>query len=105
MGPLGMFPLRQAKMSLLSAGYMCSKGWKMKRFNPANMTVKTVEIPHKPATLDLRGGPGSAEHVSILGSSLVNELILRVAAGRGDSIEESYISDIKEIVDRVDIPM
>ncbi len=91
-------------LSLLSTGYMCNRGWGFKRYNPSNMTVTTVELPHKPAALDIRGGPASAEHVSILGSSMLNELILKVAAGKGHDIQTSITSDILEISQRVDIP-
>ena len=39
---------------LLSSGYMCSKGWKMKRYNPAGVQVKTYEMLHEPDTFDIR---------------------------------------------------
>lgn len=39
---------------LLSSGYMCSKGWKMKRYNPAGIPIKTVEFAHEPDLFDIR---------------------------------------------------
>lgn len=41
-------------VSLLSAGYMCTKGWKMKRYNPAGISIKTYEMPHQPDMFDIR---------------------------------------------------
>lgn len=41
-------------VSLLSAGYMCAKGWKMKRYNPAGIPVKIYEMPHQPDMFGVR---------------------------------------------------
>jgi len=90
-------------VSLLSAGYMCSKGWKLKRFNPAGIKIKTYEMPHQPEGFDIRGGPNTGDHVDILGRQKLNELVLRVAAGDGDSIQENIESDIVNISERVKI--
>lgn len=46
-------------VSLLSSGYMCSKGWKMKRYNPAGVQIKTYEMPHEPDRFSPRGGPNT----------------------------------------------
>lgn len=43
------------------------------------------------------------DHVDILGRSSLNDLILRVAGGKGDQIEENYVSNIKEYSARVKI--
>ena len=43
-----------------SSGYMCVKGWKLDRFNPAKIPVITHEMDHEPEFLDLRGGPKTA---------------------------------------------
>ncbi|KAK6542631.1 hypothetical protein TWF694_006574 [Orbilia ellipsospora] len=88
---------------LISMGFMCSKGWKMKRFNPANIPVRTFEMLHEPQSFDMRGGPNTADHVDILGRQQLNELILRVAAGKGDSIPEKKISDIDLYSSRIDL--
>lgn len=46
-------------VNLLSAGYMCAKGWKMKRYNPAGVQIKTYEMPHEPDRFSPRGGPNT----------------------------------------------
>ena len=43
------------------------------------------------------------DHVDILGRASLNDLILRVAGGQGDQIEETFVSRIKEYADRVQI--
>ena len=43
------------------------------------------------------------DHVDILGRSSLNDLILRVAGGRGDQIEENYVSNIREYSENVKI--
>ncbi|KAG8529332.1 uncharacterized protein KY384_005968 [Bacidia gigantensis] len=88
---------------LLSNGYMCAKGWNIKRFNPAGIKVKTFEMPHEPDRFSPRGGPNTGDHVDILGRSSLNDLILRVAGGKGDLIEESYVSDIRKYAEKVRI--
>lgn len=44
---------------LLSNGYMCAKGWRLKRFNPANVSIKVYEMPHEPDRFSPRGGPNT----------------------------------------------
>jgi len=46
-------------VNLLSTGYMCTKGWKMKRYNPAGVQIKTYEMPHEPDRFSPRGGPNT----------------------------------------------
>ena len=48
-----------------------------------------------------RGGGTTSEHVDILGSTRMNEIILSVATGVGDEIEDSYVSNIREYAQRV----
>ena len=79
---------------ILSTGYMCNRGWKIKRFNPAGIKIKVVEMPHEPDNFSPRGGPNTGDHVDILGRSSLNDLILRVAGGRGELVEERVVSDI-----------
>lgn len=43
------------------------------------------------------------DHVDILGRSSLNDLILRVAGGKGDQIVENYVSNIREYSDKVKI--
>lgn len=122
---------------LLSNGYMCAKGWHIKRFNPAGAQIKVYEMPHEPDRFSPRGGPNTGttslslslltayfffadynfcqkhpltikfpnigDHVDILGRSSLNDLILRIAGGKGDQIEENYVSNIREYSEKVQI--
>ncbi|KAF2670994.1 Phospholipid:diacylglycerol acyltransferase [Microthyrium microscopicum] len=90
-------------VNLISMGYMCSRGWKMKRYNPAGAKIKVFEMPHEPDRFSARGGPNTGDHVDILGRSSLNDLILRVAGGKGDMIMETISSDILEYAKRVPI--
>ena len=60
-----------------------------------NINVTIVEIKHEPDRFDLRGGAKTAEHVDILGSAELNELVLTVAAGKGHTIQNRYVSNLK----------
>ncbi|ODV94472.1 hypothetical protein PACTADRAFT_60785 [Pachysolen tannophilus NRRL Y-2460] len=83
---------------------MCHK-WKEEGnniYNPGNSKVTIVEIKHQPDRFDIRGGAKTAEHVDILGSSVLNELLLIIAAGKGDEIEDKYVSPLKDIVANID---
>ena len=44
---------------LLSNGYMCARGWHLKRFNPAGVKIKVYEMPHEPDRFSPRGGPNT----------------------------------------------
>lgn len=90
-------------VNLLSTGYMCNKGWKMKRYNPAGVKVTTFEMPHEPDRFSPRGGPNTGDHVDILGRASLNDLILRIAGGKGDTIEDTVVSDILKYADKVKI--
>ncbi|KIX06786.1 uncharacterized protein Z518_04762 [Rhinocladiella mackenziei CBS 650.93] len=91
-------------VNLLSTGFMCAKGWKkIKRYNPAGIKISTFEMPHEPDRFSPRGGPNTGDHVDILGRSSLNDLILRVAGGKGYQIEENYESRIWEISEKVQI--
>ena len=48
-------------VSLLSTGYMCARGWKLKRFNPAGAEIKVYEMPHEPDRFSPRGGPNTGK--------------------------------------------
>jgi phospholipid:diacylglycerol acyltransferase len=48
-------------VNLLSSGYMCAKGWKMKRYNPAGVKITTFEMKHEPDRFSPRGGPNTGE--------------------------------------------
>ncbi|CUM66081.1 uncharacterized protein PRCAT00003735001 [Priceomyces carsonii] len=73
------------------------------RYNPGNSSVVIVEIKDEPDRFDIRGGAKTADHVDILGSAELNELVLKVAAGRGDLIKDRYVSNLKQIVEELDI--
>lgn len=79
-------------VSALSLGAMCLEGWKQPRYNPAGIKVLTHEMAHEPEPMDLRGGRTTGDHVDILGSFAVNEIVLRVAAGRGDTVRPTSFS-------------
>ncbi|KAG1865905.1 Lecithin:cholesterol acyltransferase-domain-containing protein [Suillus subalutaceus] len=88
-------------VSLLSLGAMCAEGWKRPRWNPGGIKVTTVELPHQPAPNIPRGGANTSDHVDILGSTGLNELILKVATGAGNEIEDRFVSRIREFAQRV----
>jgi phospholipid:diacylglycerol acyltransferase len=44
-----------------------------------------------------------ADHVDILGRSSLNELILKIAGGQGETIQETIFSKIREYSDRIAI--
>ena len=48
-------------VNLLSTGYMCAKGWKIKRYNPAGIKVTTFEMMHEPDRFSPRGGPNTGK--------------------------------------------
>lgn len=83
-------------VSLLSLGAMCVEGWKRSRWNPAGIKISTVELPHRPDPAIPRGGAETSDHVDILGSTELNEIILKVAAGAGHEIRDTYVSNIRE---------
>ncbi|KAK3989671.1 Lecithin:cholesterol acyltransferase-domain-containing protein [Cladorrhinum sp. PSN332] len=90
-------------VNLMSTGYMCNKGWKMKRYNPAGVKVTVVEMPHEPERFNPRGGPNTADHVDILGRQNLNEFILKIAAGKGDEIEDHVVSNIMEYAEKAKV--
>ncbi len=60
-------------------------------------------MPHEPDRFSPRGGPNTGDHVDILGRASLNDLILRVAGGKGAHIEENYVTNIKEYAEKVKI--
>lgn len=82
---------------------MCNKGWNIHRYNPAGVQIKVYEMPHEPDRFSPRGGPNTGDHVDILGRQSLNDLILRVAAGKGEEIGEFVVSNIKEYADNVKV--
>ena len=90
-------------VNLLSTGYMCNKGWHIPRYNPSNISIRVFEMEHEPDRFNPRGGPNTADHVDILGRASLNDLILRVAGGKGHLIEENVSSNIRLYADKVRI--
>lgn len=90
-------------VNLLSTGYMCNRGWQMKRYNPAGVKVTVVEMSHEPERFNPRGGPRTADHVDILGRHNLNELVLRVAGGRGETIMDHVVSNIHDYASKIQI--
>ncbi|GAA5859636.1 hypothetical protein JCM8547_006173 [Rhodosporidiobolus lusitaniae] len=88
-------------VSVLSLGAMCVEGWKQPRFNPAGIEVVTHEILHSPLSFDPRGGPTTADHVDILGSSELNDAILEIVAGQGDNVKDQIHSRIESIAKKI----
>ncbi|KAF8331369.1 phospholipid/diacylglycerol acyltransferase [Cantharellus anzutake] len=88
-------------VSLISLGGMCVEGWKRKKWNPGGIHVKTIELSHRPEDFDLRGGATTGDHIDILGSRGLNEILLKVAAGYGNEIEDSFVSDIRRYAERI----
>lgn len=83
---------------------MCHR-WKDpgSKMNPGGAQIKVVEMLHQPDQLDLRGGARTAEHVDILGRTELNELLLRVVAGRGREVMEHTESNINDWVWDIDL--
>lgn len=73
------------------------------RFNPAKIDVRVVEMKHEPDRFDIRGGAKTAEHVDILGSADLNELILKVVLGKDYLVNNTYVSSLHEIVSGMEI--
>ncbi|GAV72967.1 LACT domain-containing protein [Cephalotus follicularis] len=68
---------------VLSAGFMCAKGWRGKtRFNPSGIQTYVREYDHAPPSNLLEGrGTQSGAHVDIMGNFALIEDVLRAAAG------------------------
>ncbi|GAA6018214.1 hypothetical protein JCM11491_005636 [Sporobolomyces phaffii] len=88
-------------VSLLSLGGMCVEGWKRKKYNPGGVNVVTHEILHSPMAFDPRGGPTTADHVDILGSSELNDAILEIVSGNRENVKEQFHSDIREYARKI----
>lgn len=91
-------------VNLMSTGYMCAKGWRdIKRYNPSGIKIVSYEMPHEPDRFSPRGGPNTGDHVDILGRSSLNDLILRVAGGKGEFLEDNFVSRIRQYAEKVKI--
>ncbi|KAG9220645.1 hypothetical protein CCMSSC00406_0003744 [Pleurotus cornucopiae] len=88
-------------VSLLSLGAMCVEGWKRERWNPAGIPITTVELPHQPVASIPRGGANTSDHVDVLGSTGLNEIILKVATGVGHEVQDNFVSNIREYAKKI----
>ncbi|KAF6146779.1 hypothetical protein GIB67_007493 [Kingdonia uniflora] len=94
---------------VLSAGFMCAKGWRGKtRFNPSGSPTYIREYKHKaPANLLEGRGLESGAHVDILGNVALIEDIMRIAAGvTGEELGGDKIySDILKMSERISLEL
>jgi len=63
--------------------------------------TNTLQLPHRPIASIPRGGANTSDHVDILGSTGLNEIILKVATGAGDEVEENFVSNIREYAQKI----
>ncbi|KAJ8559627.1 hypothetical protein K7X08_003685 [Anisodus acutangulus] len=94
---------------VVSAGFMCAKGWRGKtRFNPSGIATYIREYHHKPPASLLEGrGTESGAHVDLLGNFALIEDVLRVAAGSSGTElggDRTY-SRIMEMSERINIQL
>lgn len=99
-----------ATVPLLSLSYMCTHAWRnFTHLNPSGIKVITHEFKHAPSSrvTDLRGGPGTSDHVDILGNHDLTLDILKIVSNYKDddqSINEDRIfSNIHKINSKVEL--
>lgn len=94
---------------VLSAGYMCAKGWRGKtRFNPSGIRTYNREYDHSPPANLLEGrGTQSGAHVDIMGNFALIEDVIRVAAGASgeDLGGDQVYSDIFKWADKIKLKL
>ena len=64
-------------------------------------TFPPSQLPHKPVATIPRGGGYTGDHVDILGSTPLSEIILKIATGAADEVEENFVSDIQRYAKRI----
>lgn len=89
---------------LVSLGYICADAWQRKDsgLNPSRTTVYTREYPHRSEFVvddPVRGGPGSADHVDVLGNrDMITDLARIVSDFEVEKVNQNHIvSDIEKI--------
>ena len=92
---------------------MCTYGWRQfEHLNPARIKIVAREFKHAPSSkvTDLRGGPGTSDHVDILGNHDLTLDILKIASNfkeqhdSDNSVDEDRIfSNIHEINSKVEL--
>ena len=99
-----------ATVPLLSLSYMCTHAWRnFTHLNPSGIKVVAREFKHAPSNrvTDLRGGPGTSDHVDILGNHDLTLDILKIVSNFKESESDKSIdsdrifSDIQEINSKV----
>lgn len=94
---------------VLSAGYMCAKGWRGKtRFNPSGIRTYVREYNHSPPSNLLEGrGTQSGAHVDIMGNFALIEDIIRIASGaQGEDLGGDQVySDIFKWSEKIKLPL
>lgn len=94
---------------LISLSYMCTHAWrKFDHLNPSNIKIITREFKHAPSSrvTDLRGGPGTSDHVDMLGNHDLTLDILKIVSnyqGEEAPHEDRIFSNIYEINAKVDL--
>lgn len=94
---------------VMSAGFMCAKGWRGKtRFNPSALSTYVREYIHKqasPSLLQRMRGLESGGHIDIMRNYELIEDVVRVAAGAtgSDIGGDRIFSDIIGISKRIDL--
>lgn len=73
-------------------------------YNPGASEVTIVEIKHRPDTWDMRGGGISADHVDILGSTELNEHILKIVSGHGGMVQDRRVTNMTQWVQEMSWP-
>lgn len=73
-------------------------------YNPGGSNVTIVEIKHRPDAWNIRGGGISADHVDILGSSELNEYILKIVSGNGHLVKDRKITNLTQWVQEMAWP-
>ncbi|KAH3744198.1 Lecithin:cholesterol/phospholipid:diacylglycerol acyltransferase [Pelomyxa schiedti] len=87
---------------LISLGYMCVEAWPNNpKLNPGGVQTVTKEYKHLPATLSLRGGKDTGDHVDIMGNSHLMDDVLHIVSGQGNKVETTILSNIKEMSKKI----
>ena len=60
-----------------------------------------LQIKHSPEAWSLRGGPNSGDHIDVLGNTVLNEIIAKVAVGAGGEINEHFVSNVQSYAQRI----
>jgi len=67
----------------------------------SSLVYLSYQLPHHPVPSIPRGGANTSDHVDILGSTGLNEIILKVVTGVGHEVEDNYVSNIREYAQKI----